>query len=149
MAPYALNNPALLIVLKSIRGDVSSQDWNDYRRRMESVNMNWDNQRATTILTYHARSGVKIDKRELLKTLEALDQRTTLGPMDGASLGYFLMNDLDSPDAAVPYFIKAINAINPNDPFAQQLGRELRDKGRPDLAERVEEVQKARLAQTH
>jgi len=145
LAPYALNNAALLIVLKTLRGDVTPQDWDDYRNRIESVHMNWDNRRATTLLTYNARLGVKIDKQELLKTLAALDRRAVLDPMTNASLGYFIMNDLGEPDSAMPYFAKAIQGAKSADPFPQQLASELMEKDRPDLATKIEEIALAKL----
>jgi len=144
LAPYALNNAALLIVLKTLRGDVTPEDWRDYRRRIESVNMSWDNQRATTILTYHSRQGIKLDKQELLKTLAALSHRTALDPLTNASFGYFIMNDLGEPDLAMPYFIRAIQGVKPVDPFPQQLASELVIKGRPDLAAKIEKFVLAR-----
>src|SRR3546814_10907073 len=39
LAPYALNNPALLLVLKTIRGDITPQDWDGFQKRLETVQM--------------------------------------------------------------------------------------------------------------
>jgi hypothetical protein len=136
-APYALNNSALLVVLKTLRGDVSQQDWDTFQQQLDTVHMSWDNQRAPLILTYNYREGVKLDKQELLKALATLDRRTSLKPFKLASLGYFVMNDLAEPDLAMPYFTKAIEPIPVNDPFPRQLISELRAKGRPDLAEKI------------
>ncbi len=137
LAPQSLNNAALLIVLKTLRGDVEPQDWNLFQHRLETVKMSWDNRRAPLILTYHARLGVKLEKTRLLKALATLERRAHLEPFNLAAIGYFIMNDLQEPDLAIHYFIRAIEASPPRDPFPQQLSAELRAKGRPDLAEMV------------
>src|SRR3546814_2478026 len=53
-------------------------------------------------------------------------------------MGYFSMNELAEPELAIPYFVRAIEAVPPDNPFPQQLGAELRAKDRPDLAEKIE-----------
>ena len=143
-APYALNSPATLLVLKTLRGDVTQQDWDLFQHRMSTVHMSWDNQRAPMILAYYARKDVALDKQGMLKALATLARRASVTPFNSASLGYFIMNDLNEPDQAMPYFTVAINAANPADPFPQQLAGELRTKDRPDLAEKVEQAWKAK-----
>lgn len=142
--PQSLNSLTLLVVLKSLRGDVTPHDWDSLQQRMETVPMTRDNSRIFLILTYHARNGVKLDKQELLETLAGLARRKALGALSSAAIGYFVMDDLSEPDLALPYFIEAIEANPPNDPFPWQLGSELRTKGRPDLAEKIERLGLAR-----
>ena len=143
-APYALNSPALLIVLKTIRGDIAQQDWDRFQQRLETVPMTFDNRRAPQILTYQALNGLPLHKERLIKVLDTLVRRAPLRPDEIASIGYFVMNDLGSPDSAVIHFAKAINAANPIDPFPQQIQAELIAKGRPDLAEKLRKVAEAR-----
>jgi hypothetical protein len=144
LAPYALNNLALLIVLKTVRGDVESQDWSRFQQRLQTMKLSFDNRRAPLILTFHARNGVRLDKQELLEALATLARRAPLKSFDLASIGYFVMNDLNEPDLALPYFIKSIEAAHPNDPFPRQLAAELRAKNRPDLAKTIEKLGDAR-----
>ena len=136
--PNSLNNPALLIVLKSLRGNIVPLDWERFQQRLERAPMTPDNRRAPLILKHFVQQGVKLDKQELLQALATLVQRANPKPFDLSMIGYFVMNDLAEPDVALPYFIRAIEAASPNDPFAQQLAGELRAKDRPDLAERIE-----------
>lgn len=140
LAPYALSNPALLVVLRTLKGDISHQDWELFQHRLETARMSSDNQRAPTILTYHAQRGVKLDKQQLLKTLATLYRRANLAPFQKAQIGYFVMLDLREPDLAMPYFMGAIQAVSLRDPFPVQLAGELREQGRPDLAMRIEQL---------
>lgn len=144
-APYALNNVAILIVLKTLRGDVSPQDWVLFQQRLSTVSMSWENQRAPTIFAYYAQHGIPLDKLEMLKAFSELSRRAPLAASNSASLGYFIMDDLDEPDHAMPYFIVALNAANRSDSFAQKLARDLRARQRPDLALQVEQVWAARF----
>src|SRR3546814_11015589 len=65
LAPYALNNPALLLVLKTIRGDITPQDWDGFQKRLETVQMSPDTRRATMILTHNlSRSEKRSDGEE-------------------------------------------------------------------------------------
>ena len=143
-APYALNNPVLLIILKTVRGDIVARDWDDFQNRLETVQMDLNNSRVAHILMQNVRAGVKLDQQPLLKALATSARRAQLSPFENASIGYFIMNDLAEPDLAIPYFTRAIEAAPPNDPFPRQLAAELRDKGRPDLAEKIERLGAAR-----
>lgn len=143
-APNALNNPAFLIVLKTIRGDVTPQDWDRFQQRLETVQMGTSNRRALLLLTNNARQGVKLDKHGLLRALVTVEQRAHLKPFEAAAVGYFILNDLEEPDLAIPYFVRAIEASPPNDPFPRQLAAELREKDRPDLAGVIERVDRSR-----
>lgn len=144
--PDTLNSPALLIVLKTIRGDASPQDWERFQHRLDTVRMSWDNTRAPLILTYYAGLGVKLDKRRTLEALDTLVRRVdNLKPSTLATIGISVMNDLEEPDLAIPYFMQAVEAAPPGDPFPWQLGDEFRSMGRPDLANIVEQAGQHRL----
>ena len=147
-APYALNSLMTLIVLKTMRGDIEASDWDLFQRRLKTVDMNWENQRAPLSFTYYARKGVRLDKQEMLEAFSSLSRRAAIAPFNSASLGYFVMNDLGEPDQAMPYLTVALNAANPMDPFPYQLADELRAKHRPDLAMKVEQVWKTRFIPT-
>lgn len=142
--PQSLNSLTLLIVLRSLRGDADvQQDWHRLQQRILSAYMTLDNARIFMILTYHARKGVNLDKHELIQTLLALEKRNALSAYNLASIGYFVMNDLNAPDHAVPFFDRAIRIAGPGNPFSYQLAGELRTKNRPDLARKIEETGKS------
>jgi hypothetical protein len=143
-APYSLSNLAMLVVLKTVRGDVTPQDWDRLQQRMQTMRMTVDNRGAFLLLMTNARNGVKLDKHELLKALATEVQRGQLEPFNLASIGYFIKDVLAEPDLAIPYFVQAIKAAPPKDPLPQQLGAELRTEGRPDLAETIEQLGLAR-----
>lgn len=137
-SPDALNSYALLLVLKTLRGDVSRRDWAGFQHRLSTVRMSWDNSRAPMILTYYAGRGVGLDKQQVLEALAVLSQRDRLDSANLALIGAAVMNELADPEHALPYFIRAVDAAPLGDPFPWQLGLELRAAGKPELAEAVE-----------
>lgn len=145
-ARYALNSLALLIVLKTLHGDGTEQDWATFHQRQSSVNMSLENRRAPMTFSFHMRNGLALEKAHVLRAFDTLQRRRgELMPHDGASVGYFLMNDLDEPDHAMPYFVRVMEQVSPYDPFGSLLASELREKGRNDLAVEIEQLALARF----
>lgn len=140
-APYGLGTFARLIILKSVRGDAEAKDWERLRERMRVVPMGQDNRLAVMMLTHNVRIGVPLDEHELVSTLTLLVDRVPGNPSQLATIGYFVMNDVDKPDLAIPFFVQAIRMTGPEDPFSHQLDKELRAQGRDDLADLVRQVQ--------
>lgn len=134
----SLNNLALLVALKSLRGDVTAKDWQRLQQRLRVARMSWDNVRAPLILTYYASLGVAVDKPQMLAMLETLHQRAALGPRTLVMIGDAVRNDLGEPTLSTAYYLEAIDSLPPGDPFAWQLAADLRAQGLPDLADAVE-----------
>lgn len=136
--PDSLNSPALLLVLKTLRGDIRPDDWDGFRERMRTSGKSWDNYRAPTLLTYNAQQGVPLDKQQLLRVFATQLEVSDLQPRDLAGIGDFIMVHLVDTDAAMPYFTRVIAAIPANDPFAGHLIAELNRRGRPDLSRKIQ-----------
>lgn len=148
-APYALNSLALLLVMKTVRGDDTTATWARFQHRIQTVFMSRDNSRAPSILTYHFLNGVDLDRGQLLNAMSTLAQRAPLNPMELASIGNFVMSDLKEPDLSIPYYIKAIEGLPENSTLPEQIAYELRAKSRQDLADRIEQLaqERRRMAQ--
>jgi len=143
-SPDTLNSYALLLVLKTLRGDVRPEDWAGFQHRLSVARMSWDNGRAPMILTHYAGLGVSMDRQQVLAALATLAQRSDPDRSTFMSIGSAILNDLTEPDQALPYFLKAVEAVPPDDPFPWQLGADLRAIGKPDLAEAIERLGLAR-----
>lgn len=139
-APDSLNNLVLLTVLKTVRGDVSAQDWARLQARLKTAPMSGDNARAPLILTHYASLGVPLDRQQVLQALAALDKRTTLSPSTLAYIGDSLLKAWSEPELAMSYYLRAIAGVAPGDPFAAELAAELRGMDRPDLAREIEQA---------
>lgn len=138
--PDTLNSLTLLTVLKTVRGEVTAADWDRLQQRLATVRLSWDNARAPLILLHYASQGVALDKAQVLAAMAALDQRSALKPHTLVYIGEALLNALNEPDAAVPYFLKALAAVPPGDPYAHELADQLRARGRPDLAQKIDDA---------
>lgn len=142
--PNSLNNLALLVTLKTLRGDATPRDWRRFQQRLSIVRMTADNTRAPLIFIHYTSQGVPLDKPQLLAALATLDRRVTLGPRTRVMIGDALAGELDEPALALTYYLTAIATLPPNDPFPWQLAAELRGRNRMDMAEAVERAGTAR-----
>jgi len=140
LRPDTLNSLTLLTVLKTVRGEVTAADWARLQQRLASVRLSWDNARAPLILLHYAGQGVALDKAQVLAAMATLDQRSALKPHTLVYIGEALVKDFDEPDAAMPYFLKALAAVPPGDPYARELADDLRARGRPDLAQKIDDA---------
>ncbi len=138
--PDTLNSLTLLTVLKTVRGEVTAADWARLQQRLATVRLSWDNARAPLILLHYASQGVALDKAQVLAAMATLDQRTALQPHTLVYIGEVLLKALGQPDAAMPYFLKALAAVPPGNPYARELADALRARGRPELAQRIEQT---------
>jgi len=136
----SLNNLALLMVLKSVSGEIAPQDWQRFQQRLGSTRMSWDNIRAPLILAHYAGLGIKLDKEQLLVAFATLDRRADLRPSTLLLIGDAIRDALGEPDLAMPYYLKIVDTIGPEDPLVWQLGAELRAEGRQDLADSLEQA---------
>ena len=134
-APDTLNSLALLVVLKTVRGDVDPSDWERFQQRLGTARMSWDNRRAPLIFTHYTGLGVKLDKREVLQALETLVRRAKLRYSTLAAIGLSVMTDLEQPGRSVRFFVLAVDAAPPGDGFAARLDQELRAMGENGVAD--------------
>ena len=144
--PGSLNNLAVLLALKSARGDVDAEDWRRFHQRLGSAPMTWDNARAPFVLSYYAGRGVAMDKRQIRQALDLLLQRTGAGPEQLIRTGYAVLDELKQPEEAMPYFVRAIEATHPDDRLALDLAAELQANGHGSTAARLRELARARRA---
>lgn len=136
-SPETLNSLAVLVALKSLRGDVTPHDWARFQSRLRSARMSWDNARAPFVLSYYAGLGVAMDEARIRQALDLLLQRTEASPKRLIHVGYAVLDELKQPEQALPYFVRAIEATPPEDPLALNLAAELQDNGYVAIAEKI------------
>lgn len=135
--PNSLNNLAVLLALKSARGDISTKDWQRFQRRLGTAPMTWDNARAPFVLSYYAGLGVAMDKQQIRQSLDLLLQRVGASEERLIQAGYAVLDELKQPEEAMPYFVRAIEATSPDDPLAMDLAAELQANGYDATAARL------------
>ncbi len=54
------------------------------------------------------------------------------------------MDNMAEPEAAITYFTKAISTSTLHDPYPGKLADQLRGKGHPELATRIEQIAASR-----
>lgn len=127
--PKAISNLAMLLALKSARGDATPADWQRFQRGLGAVPMTLDNARTPFVLAYYAGLGVPMDKQQIRQALDLMLQRTGASPEQLVQAGYAVLYELKQPEEAMPYFVRAIEATPSDDSLALNLAAELQANG--------------------
>jgi hypothetical protein len=80
------------------------------------------------------RAGIGLDFPQALKVIESVSRRAALAPGELFRIALFLYLDSPQPEAALPFFVRAAQAMPPGDETIMRLQRELIEQGRPEWA---------------
>lgn len=126
-----------VLTYRSLAGTTTDADWNLYLARLKTVPLKTENANSVWVLVNNARRGVHLDEDKLLEALSIARSRRFFGPVEFASIGYFILGNTQQPERAYPYFSLAIQSSQTQS-FAKNLIEDLRKEGRPEWADRLE-----------
>lgn len=130
-----------VLTYKSLLGTATDADWNLYLARLKTVPLKTENANSIWVLVNNARRGVRLDENKLLDAIAIASSRRFFGPVEFASIGYFILGNTQQPERAYPYFSLAVQwSQNPS--FTAQLIQDLRKEGRPAWADKLETLPK-------
>lgn len=126
-----------VITYKTLLGTVRDEDWAHYLQRLRNVPLRTENVASLWVLINNARRGVALNDDRLLDAIEIGSQRQFFGPVEFASLGYFILGHTKHQDLAFGYFRQAVRwAESPA--FTANLSNDLRKIGKTEWAARLE-----------
>lgn len=137
-APDSVTGLTNLVVFKTRRGSITSADWNALQQRLQRVTLGPENMRTVSVLMSNVATGTPLDESNVIKSLDIISQRTTLGLNELAAIGYFILTETGQPDRAYPYFARAVQAASPGTAFTGSLVSDLKERGRTDWARKLE-----------
>ncbi|WP_374556766.1 hypothetical protein [Thermomonas sp.] len=125
-----------VLTYKSLLGTVTDTDWNRFLSRLGTAPLKTENANSIWVLVNNARRGVPLDENKLLDGIAIASKRRFFGPVEFASVGYFILGNTHQPERAYPYFFLAVQwSQDPS--FAAQLIDDLRKEGRPAWADQL------------
>lgn len=125
-----------VLTYKSLLGTVTAADWNIYLTRLKVAPLKTENVNSVWVLINNARRGVRLNEDKLLDAIAIASNRRFFGPVEFASIGYFILGHTRTPDRAYPYFAQAV--LETQDPtFAASLIDDLRKEGRSAWADQL------------
>lgn len=136
--PYATTSLTNLVVFKTIRGDAVPDDWRKLHDRLRSAIMSSENSRTAWVLMTNAHQGVALDEAGMLEAIDIVMARLPMQPMEYAAIGYFIMDSTAQPARAYPAFARVVESSPPDSVLVAELLRDLKAKGRPEWAVKLQ-----------
>lgn len=131
-----------VIIFKTIRGDVTQDDWKPLFAQLRKATMNFQNKGIALVTLTNVDKGVPLDERGVLQTLDIITQRATFAPHEYLRMGAYIHNRTQQPNKALPYFQKAVELSPPNDPDIDTLFRQLNEADRQDWVNQLRTFRK-------
>lgn len=127
---------ANVLTYRTLSGTVTEADWDLYLTRLKSAPLKVENANSVWVLVNNVRRGVHLDERKLLDAIAIASSRGFFGPIEFASIGYFILGNTRQPEQAYHYFSLAVQwSQNPS--FKAGLIEGLRKEGHSAWADQL------------
>lgn len=133
-----------IVINKTIRGDVTPQDWARFLERLGEVPMSVQNRNTVWAMLRSFEGGIALDKESIGQAIEIVSRRWQFDSYENLRFGAFIHNETRHPDRALPYLRRAVKLATSQD--APDIGRmiaQLKAAGRDDWARELENMWKA------
>lgn len=127
--PYASAALSNVVIFKTIRGDVRTDDWNKYIQRMQSVNPNPENVNTLWVMIGAKSRGVPLDERKLLEAIDVVTRRTPMDYVAFARIGFFILEKTHLQNEAFDYFVMCARLAGRDRRFLGEVYKELEALG--------------------
>ena len=128
---------------KTIKGNVTQQDWDRFHQRLEQVPMTVQNRNVIWVMIQNAQRGIPMDERGVLTTMEILSRRTTYSPSENLRLASYALNDTPFSEEALPYLIRAVEQSPAGDAGIEQMLSALSESGWDEWVEQLSRIPRA------
>lgn len=131
----ATGSPPLLsnvVIYKTIRGDVTREDWARLLWSLEHATMSAQNHNIVWTMVGNARRKLPLDQEGVLRTIEIIAARSEFTTNEYLQLAAYIHNDTDQPGRALPLLRRAVGTADADDPDIDAMFRDLATAGRHD-----------------
>ncbi len=136
-SPSAYSN---IVTYKTIQGTVTADDWDRLVARMETAPMTTATRNTLWTLVSNIRAEIGLDEVQALRLIEVITRRVNLGAAEYLHLGSVIYTKTSHPEAALAYYLRAAEQLPPNATDILRLCSDLRNQGRDDWAQAIEEA---------
>jgi hypothetical protein len=136
-----------IVVYKTIKGSVNQADWDRLVTRLEEVPMLPPTKNILWTMLANVRAKVGLDETQVPRVVDTITRRTTFSPAEHLKIGSTLYFNFSQGDAALPYFLRAAEALPPGAPSIVALCHEMRAQGREEWAQAIEQANGQSTAQ--
>lgn len=128
---------ANIVIYKTIKGSITTADWDHLLQRLEEVPMLPPNKNILWTTIGNFRAGVGLDEDQVLRLIEVITRRARLQPRDYLQVGVFIYKNTQHPDMALPQFLRAAEGLSADNREIVGLRAELVKQGRADWADQI------------
>ncbi|MCL7713175.1 hypothetical protein [Stenotrophomonas mori] len=132
------------VIYKTIRGDVSAQDWERLHARLPSMVMNVQNKGIALNLLSNVERGMALDEDGVVDTWESMQARTEFSPGVYLRMASYVHNRTERPERALLFLRRAVELTPPGDPEIRRLFAQLVDVGREDWLHELQVIERAK-----
>lgn len=133
-----------IVINKTIKGDVTQKDWDQYLQRLRQVPMSVQNRNTVWALLSNFERGVPLDKEGVRQAIEIVSMRwDAFGSYENLRFGAFIYNETRQPSKALAFLRQAVELAEPGDPDIAQMLAGLKTVGREDWARELEQLRTA------
>lgn len=129
-----------IVIYKTIKGTVVQADWDRLAGRLEEVPMLPANKNILWTTLANVRAKIGLDETQVLRVVDIIARRAEFSPADHLNIGSNIYLHMSQVDAALPYLLRAAEALPPSDPRITALRDEMRAQGREQWGEAIEQA---------
>jgi len=128
------------VIYKTIRGDVTAEDWARLQARLPHMTMNVQNRGIALNLLSNVEKGMALDREEVVRVWEAMTERTDFTSDEYLRMAAFIYNKTEQPERAYPFMRRAVEMALPDDPAIAKLLADLEKVGMKGWAQGLNKV---------
>ncbi|NCT69320.1 MAG: hypothetical protein GXC75_00065 [Xanthomonadaceae bacterium] len=129
-----------IVIYKTIKGSVTRADWDRLATRLEEVPMLPANKNILWTTLANVRAKIGLDEAQVLRVVDIIARRAEFSPAEHLMIGSNIYLHTQQADAALPYVLRAAEAMPRGDRNIIALRDEMRAQGREDWAEAIEQA---------
>ena len=131
---------ANVVIYKTIKGNVSEADWNEYLERLKRAPMHVQNRLSVSVLLNNVELGTGLDKERVGEVAEIACGKDGFQFYEYLRFGAYIYSETDSPDKGLPCFHRAMELAPADDPNVAKMLADLKSIGRGDWAQQLERL---------
>lgn len=134
-----------VVIYKTIRGDITPEDWERLLARYPQVPMNVQNKGIPLALMNNARNGMALDESGVVGVLELSLGRGGFTSNQYLQMASYVHNKTAHPNRALPFLRSAVMTSYPGDPEIDDVLEQLGKVGREDWVLELQRVERSEL----
>ncbi len=133
-----------IVIYKTIRGDVTPEDWGRLWTRLSQVPMNPQNKKAAFAMLENAENGLPLDEDGVVETLEVVVDRTDFTSNQYLRMAAYIHNRTQQQEKALPFLRRAVMIAPPDDPEIIDVFNQLTRAGQEGWVRKLRQIERAK-----